>query len=159
MLTVRDGKKFDWANISLVDCVRGNAMDAHFTLKVFNVLKEKLDEMGVSKFYGQVLAPANTVFVEPEWSGIKVCPNKIKSIGKSLNDSIIDVHDSLYDYPQLIKEENLSSSRDLQGVLYTKDKGFAFYPPDKTEKGSPSVSAPTLEILLGQIKKELISRG
>jgi DNA polymerase I-like protein with 3'-5' exonuclease and polymerase domains len=134
-------------------------MDAHFTLKVFNVLKEKLDEMEVSKFYGQVLAPANTVFVEPEWSGIKVCPNKIKSIGKSLNDSIIDVHDSLYDYPQLIKEENLSSSRDLQGVLYTKDKGFAFYPPDKTEKGSPSVSAPTLEILLGQIKKELISRG
>ena len=38
MLTVRNGKKFDWANISLVDCVRGNAMDAHFTLKVFNVL-------------------------------------------------------------------------------------------------------------------------
>ena len=159
MLTVRNGKKFDWANISLVDCVRGNAMDAHFTLKVFNVLKEKLDGMGVSKFYGKVLAPANTVFVEPEWSGIKVCPDKIKSIGKSLNDTIIDVHDSLYDYPQLINKENLSSSRDLQGVLYTKEKGFAFYPPDKTEKGSPSVSAPTLEILLGQIKKEIISRG
>ena len=159
MLTVRNGKKFDWANISLVDCVRGNAMDAHYTLKVFNVLQDKLNEMGVSEFYGTVLAPANTVFVEPEWSGIKVCPDKIKTIGKSLNDAIIDVHDSLYDYSQLSRKENLSSSRDLQGVLYTKEKGFAFYPPDKTEKGSPSVSAPTLEILLGQIKKELISRG
>ena len=159
MLTVRNGKKFDWANISLFDCVRGNAMDAHFTLKVFNVLKEKLDEMGVSKFYAKVLAPANTVFVEPEWSGIKVCPDKIKTIGKSLNDAIIDVHDSLYDYSQLSRKENLSSSRDLQGVLYTKEKGFAFYPPDKTEKGAPSVSAPTLDIILSQIKKEIASRG
>ena len=159
MLTVRNGNKFDWANISMVDCVRGNAMDSHFTLKVFHVLKERLDEMGVSQFYEKVLAPANTVFVEPEWNGLRVCPHKIKSIGKSLNDTIIDVHDSLYDYPQLNNKENLASSRDLQGILYTKEQGFAFYPPDKTDKGSPSVSAPTLEILLGQIKKEIITRG
>ena len=159
MLTVRDGNKFDWANISLVDCIRGNAMDAHFTLKVFNVLKERLDEMEVSEFYGKVLAPANTVFVEPEWEGIDVCPNKLKLVGKSLNDTIIDVHDSLYDYPQLNTTENLSSSLDLRGILYTKEQGFGFYPPDKTEGGAPSVSAPTLDILLGQIKKELNSRG
>jgi len=159
MLTVRDGKNFDWANISLVDCVEGNAMDAHYTLKVFNVLQDKLNEMGVSQFYAKVLAPANTVFVEPEWNGLRVCPDKLKLVGKSLNDAIIDVHDGLYDYKQLDREENLASTLDLRGVFYTKEGGFELYPPDKTDKGEASVSKPTLDILLGQIKKELISRG
>ena len=159
MLTVRDGKNFDWANISLVDCVAGNAMDSHYTLKVFNVLQQKLKEMGVHKFYEKVLAPANTVFVEPEWEGLRVCPDKLKLVGKSLNDAIIDVHDSLYAFGQLDKEENLASTLDLRGIFYTKESGFGLYPPDKTEKGEPSVSKPTLDILLGQIKKELVSRG
>ena len=159
MLTVRDGKNFDWANISLVDCVAGNAMDSHYTLKVFNVLQEKLEEMGVSKFYEKVLAPANTVFVEPEWEGLRVCPDKLKVVGKSLNDAIIDVHDGLYEYKQIDREENLASTVDLRGIFYTKESGFGLYPPDKTDKGEPSVSKPTFDILLGQIKKELISRG
>ncbi len=159
MLTVRDGKNFDWANISLVDCVEGNAMDSHYTLKVFNVLQGKLSEMGVCTFYEKVLAPANTVFVEPEWNGLRVCPDKLKLVGKSLNDAIIDVHDGLYDYKQLDREENLASTLDLRGVFYTKEGGFELYPPDKTDKGEASVSKPTLDILLGQIKKELISRG
>ena len=158
MLTVRNGNKFDWANISLVDCLAGNAMDSHFTLKVFNVLRDKLDEMGVSKFYAKVLAPANTVFVEPEWSGLRVCPHKIKSVGKSLNNSIIDVHDSLYDYEQLSKQENLASTLDLRGVFYTKEEGFGLYPPDKTDKGIPSVSAPTLKIILEDVSEELAKR-
>ena len=159
MLTVRDGNNFDWANIPLTDCLHGNAMDAHYTLKVFEVLKEKLQEMGVSNFYGKVLAPANTVFMKPEYYGLSVSRTKLKSVGKSLNDSIIDVHDSLFAYPQLSTEDNLSSTRDLCGVFYTKEGGFEFYPPDKTDKGLPSVSKPTLDILLSQIKQELNSRG
>jgi len=159
MLTVRNGKKFDWSSISLFDCLQGNAMDSHYTLKIFNVLKEKLDEMEVSDFYEKVLSPANTVFMEPEYHGLTVSRDKLKSVGKELNDAIIIVHDGLYDYPQLNNKENLSSSRDLRGILYTKEKGFAFYPPDKTDKGAPSVSAPTLDIILSQIKKEIASRG
>ena len=159
MLTVRNGNNFDWSSIPLTDCLHGNAMDAHYTLKVFNVLKEKLEEMGVSTFYDKVLAPANTVFMEPEYNGLRVSKEKLKAVGKSLNDAIIDVHDGLYDYKQLDREENLASTSDLRGIFYTKESGFGLYPPDKTEGGEPSVSKPTFDILLGQIKKELISRG
>lgn len=159
MLTVRNGANFDWSSIPLTDCLHGNAMDAHYTLKVFNVLKEKLEEMGVDTFYDKVLAPANTVFMEPEYHGLRVSKEKLKAVGKSLNDSIIEVHDSLFDYPQLSTEENLASTLDLRGVFYTKEEGFGFYPPDKTDKGEPSVSKPTLDILLSQIKKEINSRG
>ena len=159
MLTVRDGNNFDWANIPLTDCLQGNAMDAHYTLKVFGVLKEKLEEMEVDEFYESVLAPANTVFMKPEYHGLCVSQDKLKAVGKSLNDSIIETHDSLFDYPQLSISDNLSSTRDLCGVFYTREGGFEFYPPDKTEKGEPSVSKPTLDILLSQIKQELNSRG
>ena len=159
MLTVRNGKKFDWNNIPLPDCLHGNAMDAHYTLKVFNVLKEKLSEIGTVPFYEKILAPANTVFMEPEYEGLRVSQKKLKAVGKSLNNSIIDIHDSLYDYDQISKTENLASTKDLCGIFYTKEGGFEFYPPDRTEKGEASVSKPTLDILLSQIKQEINSRG
>jgi len=159
MLTVRDGTKFDWENISLPDCLHGNAMDSHYTLKVFNVLVEKLKEMGVLNFYENVLAPANTVFMEPEYEGLRVSPDKLKSVGKELKDTAMDIHDSLYSYSQITKLTNLASTRDLRAVFYTDEKGFALYPPDCTDKGEPSVSKPTLDILLSQIKQEINSRG
>lgn len=159
MLTVRDSTKFDWENIPLPDCLHGNAMDSHYTLKVFNVLVEKLKDIGVLNFYENVLAPANIVFTEPEYEGLRVSPDKLKSVGKELKDTTMDIHDSLYDYSQITKLTNLSSTKDLISVLYTDESGFALYPPDNTDKGKPSVNKPTLEILLSQIKQELNSRG
>lgn len=159
MLTVRDAKKFDWENIPLPDCLHGNAMDSHYTLKVFNVLVEKLSEIGVLNFYKNVLAPANTVFAEPEYAGLRVSPEKLKVVGRELKYTTIDIHDSLYDFTQINKYTNLASTKDLREVFYTGEDGFGLYPPDKTDKGEPSVSKPTLEILLSQIKKEINSRG
>ena len=159
MLTVRDGNNFDWSNIPLTECLYGNAMDAHYTLKVFNILKQKLEELGIDTFYEKVLAPSNTVFMEPEYDGLLVSKERLKSVGKELNDSIIEVHDSMFSYPQINKEENLASTKDLCGIFYTKEGGFEFYPPDKTDGGDPSVNKATLDILLSQIKTELNSRG
>ena len=76
-----------------------------------------------------------------------------------MDNSIIEIHDSLYDYNQVFKTENLASTKDLCGIFYTKEGGFEFYPPDRTEKGEASVSKPTLDILLSQIKQEINSRG
>ena len=159
MLTVRDGTKFDWANIPLPDCLHGNAMDSHYTLKVFNVLVEKLEDMKVLDFYKNVLAPANTVFMIPEYEGLTVSLDKLASVGKELNDTVMDIHDGLFSYKQIDKHTNLASTSDLKGVFYTNDEGFGLYPPDTTEKGEPSVSKPTLDILLSQIKQEINSRG
>jgi len=134
-------------------------MDSHYTLKVFSVLYAMLDDMGVLPFYENVLAPANTVFMEPEYEGLIVSRGRLKEVARSLNNSVIDIHDSMYDFPQLNVEENLASTKDLRQIFYTKEEGFALYPPDKTDKGLPSVSKPTLDILLNQIKKEISSRG
>jgi len=159
MLTVRNANKFDWENIPITDCMYGNAMDAHYTLKVFTVLEEKIKELGLYDLCENLLSPANTVFLEPEFQGLNVSPQITREVGKKLNTSIIDVHDGLFDYDEVSLKDNLSSNNDLKEVLYTREGGFELYPPDKTPKGAPSVSKDTLDIILSQINKELINRG
>ena len=44
-------------------------------------------------------------------------------------------------------------------ILYTREGGMELYPPDRTPKGAPSVSAPTLKLLLEHIDEELERRG
>ena len=39
MLTVKDPKKQNWAEMSLADLAEGNAQDAFFTLRIFELLE------------------------------------------------------------------------------------------------------------------------
>ena len=65
----------------------------------------------------------------------------------------------MYGYSQVITDDNLSSNNDLIEILYTREGAFEMYPPDRTAKGTPSVSAPTLKLLLDHIEEELKKRG
>ena len=103
--------------------------------------------------------PAIPVFAEMEYNGLDVDPSQLSVVGKILVDKNVDREDELYSFPGVEKDDNLASANDLIGVLYTREQGFGLYPPDKTPKGKPSVSAPTLKILLGQIDEELQKRG
>jgi hypothetical protein len=38
MLTINNPKTFDWENMPLSDCLEGNAADAYFTLKIFDLI-------------------------------------------------------------------------------------------------------------------------
>ena len=78
---------------------------------------------------------------------------------KQLKELTLNQEDSLYIFDQVNKTDNLGSNNDLIDIFYLREGGFEFYPPDKTAKGSPSVSAPTLKILLEQINEELIKRS
>ena len=94
-----------------------------------------------------------------ERDGLLVSENVLKLVGKSLSDKKLDNEDSLYVYDAIKKTDNLSSNNDLIEILYTREGGMELYPPDKTAKGKPSVSAPTLKLLLDIIEKELVKRG
>jgi DNA polymerase I-like protein with 3'-5' exonuclease and polymerase domains len=159
MLTVANPNKFDWASIPFDECCKGNAMDAHFTLKLFDLCEEKLEERRMLELYTLLLSPALSVFSTIEYEGLNVNLDKTAEIGKKLSDSNIDLEDTLYQCPGTTKIDNFSSNNDLIEVLYTREDGLTLYPPDKTAKGSPSVSAPTLKILLEQIEKELSKRN
>ena len=159
MLTVSNPKNFDWGNISLFDCCSGNALDSYFTLKLYNLVRGKLADLGSLDFVEKVLVPSASLFSGMEYEGLNVSEDKLKKVGKQLSDKNILNEDSLYFCKGVENTDNLSSNDHLISILYTREEGLGLYPPDKTEKGKPSVSAPTLKLLLGHINEELAKRG
>lgn len=159
MLTVNNPNKFDWANIPLSECIRGNAMDSYFTLKLFDLIEEKLASTNTLGFYEKVISPLSCVFSEIEWDGMLVSEEKLETLGKELRDLTMNQEDSLYEFSMVSSTDNFSSTKDLIDILYLREEGFEFYPPDKTAKGAPSVSAPTLKLLLTHIDSELSRRN
>ena len=159
MLTVKNPRTFDWANMNLSDCCEGNAADTYFTLKLFGVIEEKIKELGMEKIISQLIMPSLTTFTEMEYRGLDVSEEQLDVVGRQLRIANIDTEDSLYCFKEVKNSDNLSSNNDLIEVLYTREGAFELYPPDRTGKGSPSVSAPTLKLLLSQIEEELKKRG
>ena len=159
MLTIKNPKTFDWANMSLADCCEGNAYDTYFTLKLYFLIEEKLEELGMTNLVDNLIMPSLGVFSEMEHRGMLVDEDQLESIGHELFSKNIEEEDTLYSFPQVNSEDNLSSNNTLIEILYTRESGFALYPPDLTAKGKPSVSAPTLSLLVEQIEEEIASRG
>jgi DNA polymerase-1 len=159
MLTVSNPKTFDWAGMSLSDCCEGNAADTYFTLKLFNLIEEKIKDLGMEKVVSQLVMPSLSTFSKMEYEGMQVSESKLKEVGRKLAHANIDEEDKLYTFKEVSTSSNLSSNHDLIEILYTNEDGFQLYPPDRTTNGAPSVSAPTLKLLLGQIEEELDSRG
>ena len=159
MLTIDNPSKFDWANMSLSDCCEGNAMDTYFTLKLFDLIMEKLEGQPVMNLIENVVMPSLETFAEMEYNGLDVDLDALDSVGKQLRATNMDEEDFLYTCKSVTKTDNLYSNNDLIEILYTREDGMELYPPDKTAKGKPSVSAPTLKLLLEHIDAELESRG
>jgi DNA polymerase-1 len=159
MLTINNPNTFDWAGMSLSDCCEGNAMDSYFTLKLFDLISEKMEDQPVLKLLEQVVMPSLETFAEMEWEGLDVALDQLGVVGKQLSDQNINSEDNLYGFDAVNTSDNLSSNNDLIEILYTREEGFGMYPPDRTAKGSPSVSAPTLKLLLTHIDEELQKRG
>jgi len=159
MLTIDNPRTFDWANMPIVECAEGNAADAHFTLKLFYIFEEKLEELGVTKLYETLVSSVTEVFADIEFAGLDVSQEVLPDVGRELRIRNINAEDDLYNCYRVEKVDNLSSNKDLIDILYLRDTGFGLYPPDKTAKNSPSVSAPTLKILLEHIEEELRKRS
>ena len=158
MLTVENNKKFDWANIPLSACIEGNALDSHFTLKLFHLLKEKIT--GNRKLLVEkVICPAAARIAEIEYQGCDVSRKELDSLEKSLKNIMNEIEDNIYSKKYVKKTDNLNSPADVSDILYLREEGLTLYPPDKTEKGQPSADAATLKLLLDQINKELQNRG
>tara|TARA_R110002110_G_scaffold206304_1_gene418489 strand:+ start:951 stop:1430 length:480 start_codon:yes stop_codon:yes gene_type:complete len=158
MLTIKNPKKFDWKNMPLSDCCEGNAMDSYFTLKLFNLICEKMEGEPMFKLIEEIMMPSLEIFSDIEYQGMDVDPKVLNSVGKDLSSKNMEEEDNLYYCSGIRKTDNMSSNNDLIEILYTREDGLELYPPDKTAKGNPSVSAPTLKLLLEHIDEELESR-
>ena len=142
----------------LSDCCEGNAMDSYFTLKLFNLICEKMEGEPMFKLIEEIMMPSLEIFSEIEYNGMDVDPSVLGDVGKNLRSKNMNEEDFLYTCKGINKTDNLSSNGDLIEILYTREGSMEMYPPDKTAKGKPSVSAPTLKLLLEHIEEELNNR-
>ena len=157
MLTIKNPKTYDWANMPMSDLLEGNAADTYFTLKLFNLIEEKLEDIKLMNLHNNLVSPALEMFSEMEFNGLQVSKDMLAVVARQLNVSNIEEEDRLYEFDEVLTTDKLSGD-DLLGILYTREEGFALYPPDRTPKGKPSAAAPTFELLLEHIEEELQSR-
>lgn len=159
MLTVSNPKKFDWKNINLLDCLEGNALDSYFTYKLYKVLLKSLEEQDIGLLLEKLVSPLLSIFSEIELEGLDISETNLELLGKELKTQNITLEDNLYECKQVFNKDNLASDKDMIQILYTRDEGFALYPPNYTKKKEqPSTSAPTIKLLLSQIDDELKKR-
>jgi len=158
VLTVKEGRKFDWAALTLEECATGNALDASYTLRVYNKLKGKLVENGTLPVLDKLLSPLFPVFADIEYRGLDVSLDELGVVGRTLNQLLMDIEDELYVSRKVVKTANLMSTKDLINILYSGE-GFGFYPPTRTDIGNPSTNKQSLDTLLTQIDEELEKRG
>lgn len=163
----RDGKKTDWKNMPLAEMARGNALDSHFTLKIFRILSEKIIKLKMANLYHKLMVPAVAFFKDMELDGLLISERRVNELGTLLHDDILRREDELLSLKQVDKSFELTSTDDLVKILYSADKkhnivpgGFGLYPPVSSEKtGAPSTSAEALDIMLEQIEEEINRRG
>ena len=158
MLTVKDPKKQNWAEMSLADLAEGNAQDAFFTLRIFELLEGQLKDLELHHLYDTLIAPMTPVFAKIEYHGLDVDSQTLDVLNTQLDSKIKDKEAEIRALPEVSTEDNLNSTQDLVDILFTREGSFQLYPPVNTAKGKPSVNSECIDILLEQIDEELESR-
>ena len=158
MLTVREGETFDWVNIPLFDCLRGNALDAHYTLRVHDKLKDKLAEIGNLKLMEKLLVPLASEFSQVEHQGMAVDLSVVDAVGEAIQTKIEIATKEVREVCGLDEEINLKSTKDLREILYSSEN-LGLYPAGMTKKKEASTDKETLNTMLSYIEEELESRA
>lgn len=163
-----EGKKFDWINIPLGECLRGNSLDTYYTIKVFDFLLEKVKDVGLEKLYERLISPSTQMFRDIELEGLNIDENKLKEIKNDLLQKIEELKKGMYSdyFPKDYKfsgnnllEIIYSLQKDDEGNWILTDKGFGLYPFEKTTKGQPSTDDECLTKMRELVNMECIKRG
>ena len=158
MLTIDTPATFNWAEISLPDCIEGNCWDAYFTLKLFHKFEDLLMGDDRWKLYENLLCPVSDEFLDMEYEGNHVDPNTVSKVGRAIRNSNIRKEDEMYQLDKVDTKYSLTSNDDIGNILFLDEKGYNLFPPQFTDKESPKVAKDALEQILEQIEFELLTR-
>ena len=103
MLTIDNPSKFDWANMDLGECMEGNAMDTHFTLKLFDLIVDRLED-NTMNLLKHVVMPSLSNFAEMEWEGLIVDQDALDRVGRQLSSKNMDREDGFAPTLKLLLE-------------------------------------------------------
>lgn len=167
-----EGQKFDWVNIPFIQCVEGNALDTHFTIKVYDHLLDEVRNKTLEGLYEKLISPLTIAFRDIELEGLLIDRDKLNELKVDCKEKIEEVEATLKSSPRVPDDANLNSNPQLCQILFSivKDNktgdwiiddsvGLGLYPFEWTKKGSPSTSSESLEKVKALVEKEYVRRG
>jgi len=140
--------KLNFSEIALDKATEYAAEDADVTLRLYNHLKERLDEEKLNKVYENLEKPMIKLLSKLEFNGIKVDDIYLKKLSKKFEEKLEKIEKEIYSI--VGREFNIASPKQLGEIIYNELKIAKL---KKTKKGSLATSANILEDLaLGEHK-------
>ena len=140
---VGSGKKqLNFSDVNLEDATKYAAEDADVTLRLYNILKERVDNEKLTKIYEVFEKPMIKLLSKLETNGIKIDDTYLKKLSKKFEERLIRKEKEIYKISG--KEFNIGSPKQLGEIIYNDLKIAKL---KKTKKGSPATSAKILEDL------------
>ncbi len=140
---VGSGKKqLNFSDVNLKDATKYAAEDADITLRLYNILKDRLDSEKLNKIYEVFEKPMIKLLSKLEMSGIKIDDLYLKKLSKKFQERLIEKEKEIYKISK--KKFNIGSPKQLGEIIYNDLKIAKL---KKTKKGSLATSAKVLEDL------------
>ncbi len=134
--------KLNFSDIELNKATEYAAEDADITLRLYNYLKERLNEEKLNKIYEVFEKPMVKLLSKLELNGIKVDDEYLKKLSKKFGEKLKKIEKKIYSIAG--KEFNIGSPKQLGEIIYNELKITKL---KKTKKGSLATSANILEDL------------
>jgi DNA polymerase-1 len=140
---VGSGKnKLNFSDIDLTKATEYAAEDADVTLRLYENLKERMDEEKLNKIYEYFEKPMVRLLAKLEFNGIKVDANYLKKLSARFEKKLKKIEKDIFIIAG--KEFNIGSPKQLGEIIYNDLKIAKL---KKTKKGSLATNANVLEDL------------
>jgi DNA polymerase-1 len=140
---VGSGKnKLNFSDIELNKATEYAAEDADITLRLYENLKERLDEEKLNKIYECFEKPMVKLLSKLEFNGIKVDASYLKKLSSKFEKKLKKIEKDIYAIAG--REFNIGSPKQLGEIIYNELKIAKL---KKTKKGSLATNANVLEDL------------
>ena len=135
-------KQLNFSEVDLKSATEYAAEDADITLRLYELLSERVSKEKLEKIYEVFEKPMIKILAKLETSGIKVDDVYLKKLSKKFEERLIKIEKEIYKITG--KEFNIGSPKQLGEIIYNELKIAKL---KKTKKGSLATSAKILEDL------------
>jgi DNA polymerase-1 len=135
-------KQLNFSEVDLKSATEYAAEDADITLRLYEVLSEKVTAEKLERVYEEFEKPMIKILSKIETSGIKVDDAYLKKLSKKFEERLITIEKEIYKISG--KKFNIGSPKQLGEIIYNDLKIAKL---KKTKKGSLATSAKILEDL------------
>ncbi len=135
-------KQLNFSEVDLKSATEYAAEDADVTLRLYEILSERVLDEKLEKIYEVFEKPMIKILSKLETNGIKVDNTYLKKLSKKFEDRLIKIEKEIYRLSG--KKFNIGSPKQLGEIIYNDLKIAKL---KKTKKGSLATSAKILEDL------------